>query len=104
MDVIYVTPILLEKHLDVGEFLRHEITHAIIGNNASWWKLPRMKHVSWLYEGVPVWFGRQHSYVTQEEFMAGARTMDLHPVIGFDSVSNDSGKVNMRFYVSAGIK
>jgi hypothetical protein len=101
VDVIYVTPILAEKHLDTGEFLRHEITHAIVGNNVAWLRLRRMRHVSWLYEGVPVWFGRQRAFLTQQEFVKRAQITDLSPVMRFDAVDDDAAAVDMRFYYIA---
>ena len=84
-DVIYVSPKLAEKRLDVAEFLRHEISHAIVAHNASLWRIRQMKPRSWLYEGVPVWFGRQKAFITQAEFFTRAGREDLWPVISFDS-------------------
>jgi hypothetical protein len=93
--VISVTPKLAEKRLDVAEFLRHEISHAIVAHNASLWRIHQMKQHSWLYEGVPVWFGRQKSFVTQTEFFSRAAGEDLWPVISFDS--NRAAPPDIRF-------
>lgn len=94
-NVIYMSPRIREKGLDATEFLRHEMSHAVAGQNASFLRLRSMKRHSWLYEGVPVWFGRQKSYVTQTEFLTRARNTDLWPVITFDS--NAANPPEIRF-------
>lgn len=86
---IYLTPRIAEKHLDLGEYLRHELTHALVGQNVPLWRLPRLEKRSWLYEGVPVWVGRQQSYATHQEFLAQARTLDLAGVIDTAHPSSD---------------
>jgi hypothetical protein len=78
---VYITPRIAEKNLDLAEYLRHEITHALVHQNTPIWRLRALQKRSWLFEGVPVWVGRQQSYDTPEQFLAKARTLDLVPVI-----------------------
>lgn len=77
--VIYVTPKIAERGLDLREFLRHELSHAAMHQNTPIARAFAMQKVSWVYEGVPVWFGRQRAYLTQEEFRERARTIDFLP-------------------------
>lgn len=79
--VIFITPRIQERHFDTGEFLRHELTHAITNQNMSLRKTQQMKKLHWLMEGVPVWFGRQQAYMSEPEFRAKAAHTDLVPVI-----------------------
>lgn len=85
--VIWVTPRLSEKHLDVAEFLRHELSHAIIDQNATLWHSYKMMRQPWFYEGIAVAFGRQSSYLSRDEFVARARTESLLPA--FESQTPD---------------
>ena len=95
--VIYITPKIEEKHLDPGEFLRHEIAHAVVIQNMPVWKAEQLKHVTWLYEGLPVWFGRQKSYISQKEFLERAARTDLLPVMRFDADATRPEIIDMRF-------
>jgi hypothetical protein len=76
-DAIYITPRVDERHLDHGEFLRHEISHTVLAQNASpigtYWAPQRYP---WLHEGLAVWFGRQRAFGTQTEFF------ELAPKVG----------------------
>lgn len=86
---IYVAPRVAEKHLDLAEFLRHELTHALVDQNVPIWRVYQMRPTSWLAEGVPVNVGRQKSYVTRAEFLARARDTNLLPVIDTTKESAD---------------
>ncbi len=93
---IYVSPKVGERGLDHGEFLRHEISHAIVSQNISFWRQWTLRHYTWLYEGVPVWFGRQRAYMPQEQFLARAKAMDLQPLFEFDAHATNRPQVDMR--------
>lgn len=95
--VIYISPKIAERGFDTGEFLRHEIAHAAVMQNISFLNERRLRHHTWLYEGVPVWFARQRAFLTQDEFLAQARTMDLLPVLEFDANASHPAKIDMRF-------
>jgi hypothetical protein len=82
--VIYVTPKIAEKHLDTGEFLRHELSHAILDQNMTMWRGHKLNGQPWLWEGLAVDFGRQTSYMTDAEFVARARTQPMAPVFNGD--------------------
>jgi hypothetical protein len=88
--VIWVTPKLAEKHLDTAEFLRHEISHAILDQNMTLWRGHKMNRQPWLYEGLAVDFGRQKSYLTEDEFLLRAQTEPLEPAF-------NGGNPDMRF-------
>ena len=77
--VIFITPKVGERHLDTAEFLRHELSHAIIDQNTTLWRGHKFGRQAWLAEGLAVDFGRQKSYLTEDEFLARARTQPLAP-------------------------
>jgi hypothetical protein len=85
--VIFITPKIAEKRFDTGEFLRHELSHAILDQNMTLWRGHKMNRQPWLYEGLAVDFGRQKSYLTEEEFIARAQTRPLAPA--FDGDNSD---------------
>lgn len=93
--VIYVTPKLDERKFDHGEFLRHEICHAVIHQNQGLVDSYRMGGVQWLSEGLAVWYGDQKSYVTKEEMLVRARKEELLPVI--DAAERKPGSLDIRF-------
>lgn len=74
---IYVTPRLDEKGYDHGEFLRHEITHALIRQNSPAWNYHRLSDSSWIFEGYPVWVSRPKSFLTPAEFLERAKSEPL---------------------------
>lgn len=94
--VIYVSPRLRERNLDKEEFLKHETSHAIVTANVTLWRLQEVKHHTWIYEGVPVWFARQRSYAQAGEFLDWVRRTDIHPVMSFDA-QRGGASVEMRF-------
>jgi len=81
-NAIYITPRVDERHLDHGEFLRHEISHTVLAQNASairtYWAPQRYP---WLYDGLAVWFGRQRAFVTQAEFFERAPRLGVAAAI-----------------------
>ena len=82
--VIFITPKVAEKHFDTAEFLRHELSHAILDQNMTLWRGHKLSKQEWLFEGLAVDFGRQKSYLTEEQFVARARTQPLAPVFHGD--------------------
>jgi hypothetical protein len=82
---IFVTPKLAEKHFDTAEFLRHELSHAILDQNMTLWRGHKMNREPWLYEGLAVDFGQQKSYLTEDEFLARAQTQPLAPAFNGDN-------------------
>jgi hypothetical protein len=92
--VIWITPKIAEKHFDIGEYLRHELSHAILDQNMTLWRGHKLNQQQWLSEGLAVDFGRQKSYLTEEEFIARAQTEPLaaafngeNPDMRFDYVA-----------------
>ncbi|MGE0101898.1 MAG: hypothetical protein AB7H86_08805 [Blastocatellales bacterium] len=80
-DVIYITPRLREKGLDPVEFLRHELSHAVVSQNTGIIQSFKMVEQGWFAEGMAVSFGRQRAYLTREEFLRQAEKTDLAAVI-----------------------
>jgi hypothetical protein len=80
-DAIYLTPKLKEKNFSVAEFLRHELSHAIISQNTTIRSSLKLTDQAWFSEGIAVWFGNQSSYLSQAEFLERAKTSDLTKVI-----------------------
>lgn len=74
---VYLSPRIAERKLDPGEFVRHELSHAVFHQNASALATARMDRENWLFEGLPVAFARQKAYLTPEEFLERARKQDL---------------------------
>ncbi len=83
--VIWITPKIAEKHFDPGEFLRHELSHAILDQNTTLWRGHKLNGQPWLYEGLAVDFGRQKAYLTEDEFIARAQTTPLAPAFNGDN-------------------
>jgi hypothetical protein len=71
--VIYMSPRLADRGLDVGEFLRHEISHATLHQNQSLMNAYRMSEAQWLSEGIAVAYGKQKAYYSYDEFLTRAR-------------------------------
>ena len=76
-NAIYILPTVAERGLDTVEFVRHELSHAVLHQNQSIWNAVRIVEVQWLAEGVAVWFGRQKAYISDEEFLRVAPKRDL---------------------------
>ncbi len=81
--VIYVTPRITERGFDHGEFLRHEISHAVLHQNQSILNALRIGRgdQQWLSEGLAVWFGDQKTYNTRAQFLDYARSKPLAGLI-----------------------
>ncbi len=92
--VVFITPKVAEKHLDTAEFLRHELSHAILDQNATLWRGHKFSSQPWLFEGLAVDFGRQKSYLTEQEFVARAQAQPLAPAFNGD-------RSDMRFNYAA---
>jgi hypothetical protein len=97
--VIYVTPKIAEKHIDTTEFLRHELSHAIIDQNTTLWRGHKLNAQPWLYEGLAVDFGNQKSYLTRAEFLERARTRPLAPVFNGDNSDMRFNYVAWRYFL-----
>jgi hypothetical protein len=78
---IYVTPKVAEKKFDIGEYIRHELSHAALNQNQSLVDAFRMMRQQWFCEGLAVSFGEQKSYISPQEFLDLARKQDLGPII-----------------------
>jgi hypothetical protein len=98
--VIYITPIVEEKHLDPGEFIRHELSHATLNQHQTLLQAYRMRDAQPLFEGLAVSFGRQRAYVTREDFLDHARAHDLLSILD-PRLRVSSGPGNMRLNYQA---
>ena len=97
--VIWITPKVAEKHFDPAEFLRHELSHAILDQNMPLWRGHKLNAQPWLYEGIAVDFGRQKSYLTEQEFIARAQTEPLAPVFNGNNSDMRFNYVAWRYFV-----
>jgi hypothetical protein len=79
--VIYVAPSLKERGKDVGEYLRHEVSHATLHQNQSIMNAYRLTEVQWLSEGIAVSYGNQKSYYSDAEFQARIQRENVAPFI-----------------------
>lgn len=96
-NAIYLTPKLKEKNFSVAEFLRHELSHAVISQNTTIRNSMKMTDQAWFSEGIAVWFGKQTSYLSQSEFLEKARTTDLTKVIDPAKMDRSSPDWSGRF-------
>ena len=76
-DVIYITPQLKERNLSTAEFLRHELSHALISQNTSIRNSLKLTNQAWFSEGLAVSFGRQAAYLSRAEFLAKTKDAEL---------------------------
>lgn len=97
--VIFVTPKIAEKHFDPAEYLRHELSHAILDQNTTLWRGHKFNRQPWLYEGLAVDFGRQKSYLTEDEFIARAQTQPLAPAFNGDNSDMQFNYVAWRYFL-----
>ncbi len=94
-DVIYITPKLAEMHFSTREFLRHELSHALLHQNTTLFKAYRIGQASpWLTEGLAVSFGRQRDYFSREQFLEMAARVDL---AGYFDPAHPASPWNARF-------
>ena len=72
--VIVVSPRVNERGFDLGEFLRHEITHAAMHQNQSLWQaMMSPRREPWFCEGLSVSYGRQKAFLTRDQFLEKVR-------------------------------
>lgn len=96
-DVIYITPKLQEKNFSIAEFLRHELSHALISQHISIRNSLKLTEQAWFSEGLAVWFGNQQAYLSRAEFLAQARGKDLGKVIDPARMDRSAPDWNARF-------
>lgn len=96
---IYVSPRLDERGLDHGEYLRHELSHAVLAQNTSIPKTLRFNDDECFYEGVAVYFGRQRSYVSQAEFMNRWRRDGVARHLGPGNAESAHVEIRYRYVV-----
>lgn len=102
--VIWITPKVGEKGLDPAEFLRHELSHAILDQNTTLWRGHKLNNQPWFYEGLAVDFGRQKAYLTETEFIARAQTEPLAPVFNGNNTDLRFNYVAWRYFLEYIIK
>ncbi len=76
-DVIYLTPKLKEKNFSTEQFLKHELTHALLCQNTTLIKGYKLNDQPWFSEGLAVSFGRQQDYIKRDEWLKLAATTSL---------------------------
>jgi len=96
-DVIYITPTLREKNFSLREFLRHELSHALISQNTTIRKSVKLNEVAWFNEGLAVSFARQHDYLSREAFLSRAATDELAKFIDPAKIDQSSPNWSARF-------
>lgn len=97
--VIFITPKVGEKNLDTAEFLRHELSHAILDQNTTLWRGHKLSSQPWLSEGLAVDFGNQKAYLTEDEFLARAKTEPLAPAFNGDTSDMRFNYVAWRYFI-----
>jgi hypothetical protein len=73
-DAIYITPRVKTLDLDHAEFVRHEIAHSVLAQNApalsTYWAV---QHLSWFSDGLAVWFAGYRTFGTQASYFDRAQ-------------------------------
>ena len=90
--VIFVTPKVQQMKFDINEFIRHELSHAVLDQSSNLLKSLQFKKAPWLFEGVAVLAARQNAYGTWDDFVTRVRKESLVPLflretwrtLGFD--------------------
>jgi len=83
--VIFVTPKVQQMKFDINEFIRHELSHAVLDQSSNLWKSLQFKKAPWLFEGVAVLAARQNAYGTWDDFFIRVRTESLAPLFSRDT-------------------
>lgn len=96
-DVIYITPKLKERNFSVAEFLRHELSHALISQHTTIRKSLKMTEQAWFSEGLAVSFGEQKAYLSQAEFLERAPKADLATFIDPELMDRSAPGWSARF-------
>jgi hypothetical protein len=96
-DVIYITPRLKEKNFSVAEFLRHELSHALLSQHTTIRKSLKMTEQAWFSEGLAVSFGDQNAYLSRAEFLARAPKEDLAKFIDPELMDSSAPAWDARF-------
>lgn len=96
-DVIYITPKLKEKNFSVAEFLRHELSHALISQHIPIRNSLKLTEQAWFSEGLAVSFGDQKAYLSEAEFLERARKTDLAKAIDPARMDRSAPDWNARF-------
>lgn len=96
-DVVYITPKLKERNFSIAEFLRHELSHAVISQNISIRNSLKLTDQGWFSEGLAVSFGDQKAYLSQEEFIAKTKSTDLAKYIDPAQMDRNAADWSARF-------
>lgn len=96
-DVIYITPRLKEKNFSVAEFLRHELSHALLSQHTTIRKSLKMTEQAWFSEGLAVSFGDQNAYLSRAEFLERAPKEDLAKFIDPELMDRSAPAWDARF-------
>jgi len=100
--VVFVTPKVVDYRADVGELLRHELSHAVLKRDRSMLNILRMRRQPWVVEGVAGLVPEmaatapgQPIILPKEEFLLQAKKEKLWPYFA------DSAQRNWRFSYTA---
>jgi hypothetical protein len=97
--VIYITPKVAQMGFDPGEFVRHELSHAVLEQNATLWNSLHFKQAPWFVEGLGVLSANQKAYGTWEEFVNRGREQTMEPL--FSSPAGRTPGFDIRFAYQA---
>ena len=100
-DVIYITPRLKERNFSAEEFLRHELSHALLSQQTTIRKSLKLTEQAWFFEGLAVSFGNQRAYLSKAEFLERARKTDLSKFIDPERMHRSSPDWDAPFAYSA---
>jgi len=78
--VTYLTPKIQEMKFDPAEFIRHEMSHAVLEQNSTLWNSIRFKQSPWFLEGLAVLAGNQRAYGSWDDFERRIAQQDIEPL------------------------
>ena len=78
--VTYLTPKIQEMKFDPAEFIRHELSHAVLEQNSTLWNSIRFKQSPWFLEGLAVLAGNQKAYGSWDDFEKRIEQQNIEPL------------------------
>src|SRR5262245_17305178 len=96
-DVIYITPKWKERNFSMAEFLRHELSHALLSQHIPIRNSLKLTDQAWFSEGLAVSFGQQRAYLSEAEFLEQAPKTNLANFIDPERMNRSAANWNARF-------
>jgi hypothetical protein len=93
--VTYLTPKIQEMRYDPAEFVRHELSHAVLDQNSTLWNSIQFKQSPWFLEGLAVLASDQKAYGTWDDFEKRMADQAIEPL--FSRQPYQTPRFDLRF-------